>query len=204
MDIVFLIILFSLIALGVVLTGVIRNRNFSRKEKLHQQFSQKNDLQLAYIHERQFNMYGNYRGYPVLIESFSVALPTNKKNVLSAVRFSIPVTNPMRKCIKAEKGFDLYPHLALLAPLDKGISVKHGMGDDITMATNDMLFSSRVLSEEVRISIYDAFKDQEAGILYLQDENLSFATPRLLVQEDCLPSWQKMLDLLCDIKDELN
>ena len=204
MDITLYIILFSLIALAVIVTGIIRNRNFSRKEKLHQAFSNKNGLQLAYIHERQFNMYGNYRSYPVLIESFASSLPENRKKTFSAVRFSIPITNPMRKCFKAEKGIKAFPQLALLAPLDKGINVKHGVGDEISMTTNDMLFSSRILSEEVRISIFEAFKDQEAGVLYLQDENLSFATPVLLSNENASISWQKMLDLLCDIKDELN
>ena len=204
MDITLYIILFSLIALAIIVIGIIRNRNFSRKEKLHQEFSKKNGLQLAYIHERQFNMYGNYRGYPVLIESFGYSLPENKKKILPTIKFSIPITNPMRKCFKAEKGINVYPQLANLAPLDKGINVKHGMGEEISMTTNDMLFSSRILSEEVRISIFEAFKNQEGGVLFLQDENLSFATPLLLIQENTMKSWQKMLDLLCDIKDELN
>ncbi|MEM6803330.1 MAG: hypothetical protein AAF696_18125 [Bacteroidota bacterium] len=115
------------------------------------------------------------------------------------------MTNPLRKCLRILKTNPPNPDLAAIVPLDKLLTVKHDLGDYLDIHTNDLVFSSLILSENARISIHDAMSNiPGAAIMYIQDEELSCIVPSLLTRSDQLGKFHKIVDALADMKDELN
>lgn len=194
--------LVGLLALGSVLVGVLRNRRFRRKEKRHQALAAELGLQIAYLHERDFNLYGEHRGYPLRIEGTQLSLP-GAQTARPVVKCTLPMVNPNRKGLRILRAHPEYPDVAAYQALDRPQAVRHQVADWLEITTNDLMFAGLILSEEVKISLYDAFHRLETGLLLLQDEELAFFTPELLLDDETTERYRRIVALLCDMKDEL-
>ncbi len=190
------VLIFAVIGIAITV-GVVRHRRFNRWEQLHRRLAHRRNLQYSFQHQNQFHHYGSYRNYRVEIR------PTLVDNSWFT-RFSIVMTNPNRKALKIAKAAAQFPSLDSLALIDHPFPIQHDLGDWLLMSTNDLLFSSLILSDDIRISLHELLSPLSAGLIYIYDEELSFLRPGLMEQETDLLLFEKSLDLLCDIKDELN
>lgn len=189
----------ALLGLGFLL----QHFRYKRKARLHHQFADKVGLKLDYRNPQQFTFFGHYRDYPVRIQRLPGLAP-GQKSSLSPIKFSITLNNPMRKCWVVEKPGDPSLSVQHWVVLNQSISIKHDLSEKLLISTNDMMLSARILSDNVKISVADTFRSLPAGLMYIQDEELVVLTQLGLQQEADLPLYKKMLDLLCDVKDELN
>ncbi|MEO1806199.1 MAG: hypothetical protein AAFU33_15390 [Bacteroidota bacterium] len=197
------IIVMSILAIASVTAAIIRNRNFRKKEKLHEGLGETYGLSLAYASERSFTLFGTYQDYSLRIEP--VELPNrSRETILEALKISIPMVNPQRKLFRAIKPLEELPHLDIIADLDQPSFVRHDLGEWLQITTNDLLFASLILSDDIKISLYDTFNKIDAGLVYIEDEELAFIFPELLTDPEQIASIEKMIQLIVDIKDELN
>lgn len=198
------IALAAIIVLGLSIATVLIMA-YNRKEKLHQQLSNQFGLRGNYVNEKKFKLFGKNRNYKLVIESDNLGGIYDPKKGGNSIKFSIPVTNPTRKCLRILKEDSSNPKLANIVPLDKLLEVKHDMGDWLKIHTNDLVFSSLVLGENARISIVESFKNLNHGaIIYIQDEELACVFPTLLKHKSQLESLYRIAGTLADMKDELN
>lgn len=195
MTLAFVVIL--LVILTATIVGVIRHKRFNRWEKLHKRFAHRRNLQHNFQHFSRFHHYGSYREYQIEITPELI-------DKVWFTRFSIAMINPNRKALRIAKANEAFPSFKELAIIDHPFEIQHDLGDWLTMQTNDLIFSSLVLSDDIRISLHEALNALPAGLIFLYDESLSFLRPGMLDQEPDLLQFEKALDLLCDIKDELN
>jgi len=197
------IIVMSILAIASVTAAIIRNRNFRKKEKLHEGLGETYGLSLAYASERSFTLFGTYQEYSLRIEP--VELPNrSRETILEALKISIPMVNPQRKLFRAIKPLEELPHLDIIADLDQPSFVRHDLGEWLQITTNDLLFASLILSDDIKISLYDTFNKIDAGLVFIEDEELAFIFPELLTDSEQVVSIEKMIQLIVDIKDELN
>jgi hypothetical protein len=198
------LVLFSILVIFLALAvGIIRNRAFSRKEKLHYRFAERHGLQIGYMNEENFTVYGKYRGYPVQIASVFLR-SRHEKAGQTVVKCILPIVNPNRVALRAARRGPSAAALDEQAVIDRPQFVRHGIADWLEIQTNDMMFSSVILSEDVKITLYEVFSRLEAGLLCVYDEEMAFYLPLLLTSEEALETFSRALDLICDMKDELN
>jgi hypothetical protein len=187
--------------LGVLATavsvGVYRHRRFNRWENLHKAFAHNRNLQHNFQHQKRFHHYGSYRDYQVEVKP-------NQLNEVCFTRFSVAMINPNRKALRIAKKDPAFTALDTLAPIDHPFQIHHDLGDWLLMETNDLLFSSLLLSDDIKISLYEIMKPIPAGLLFIHDEEMVLLCPLVMNQREDLAYFDKALDLLCDIKDELN
>ncbi|MDX2245508.1 MAG: hypothetical protein SF052_01930 [Bacteroidia bacterium] len=211
---------------ALVIWGLSTHRKFTQLENLHREFARKMSLHIAYTHEKDFTIFGRFRDYPVKVTPF------DKFTKPACLCFSIPMINPNLKWLKISK--NLSGKLDDLTQNDKSIIVNHPLSQDIRIETNDLMFSGLILSENVKISLHDTFKDLTEGLLYIEGETMNFILPRMLAGADHhrkmvgadhdrkmvgadhdrkmvgadhdlpLPAATKIIHLMCDMKDELN
>ncbi|MEO0469517.1 MAG: hypothetical protein AAF206_07855 [Bacteroidota bacterium] len=186
-----------LIALAI---GMIRNRRFHLQEARHKKFAKKYDLNLAYMNEKDFTMFGNFRSYPITLCNAEAGNP----EAIQGVKIYIPMTNPSRKSIRIVRGDDKHPPLVQFAPFAHALRIPFDVAFSLRAETNDLVFSSLILSDDVRIGIYQLFNKIEAGILYLHDEELACFFPDFFVHNNMANLYHEAMELLADIKDELN
>jgi hypothetical protein len=196
----FLLLLLTILSL---LLFAFRQRRFHRRQALLQKLSEDHGLQLAFMNHRSFQIFGQTRNYPVQIEAILLSSPGVKRPSYG-LQLTLPMTNPNRKAFRVGKGEASAPALQTTAVIDRPIQLDHGIAEWLSIQTNDAMFSGLILSDDVKISLFELFQPMEAGLLYVYDETLRFVVPRLLETEDQLTSLSKGLHLLCDIKDELN
>ena len=67
-----------------------------------------------------------------------------------------------------------------------------------------MIFSSLILSDNVKISIFEAFKDIPSGLLVIEDKEMYFILPGKIDNDVKISQSEKIINLMCDMKDELN
>lgn len=190
-----------LIIATAFIVGMIRNRNFQYRQELHETVARQTNLKLAYQSPQQYKMYGEYRGYPVKISSIEL-MKSSKEDVKFVSKIRIDMINPNRKSILIS-----LPGASLtkLVPLDDPVKVKHNAQEWLDIYTNDMMFSSLLLSDDVKISVGAFFQSKEQnGVIYIYDDELACIFPELLLKSDQVNVYKKALDVLCDIKDELN
>lgn len=193
-----------LIAAGSVAVGVTRNRRFRRKERLHQQMAEQLGLKVAYLNEKDFNLFGNYQDYALRLEAVELRPDRADSQPLTVLKASIPMVNPNRKALRVVRENDAYPRLNRHLSLDRPISLDHHIAPWLQLTTNDVMFSGIILSEDVKISLFEVFNQFEVALLSLYDEELAFFAPLFLTNEAGLKKWQRAVDLLVEIKDELN
>jgi len=188
---------------GAFLIGIIRNRNFSRKEKLHKRLASLLGLSLSYQSEDDFVIFGSHRDYRVRLESIGLTDRENQ-NMIPALKWSIPMVNPQLKILRMAKDSDHFPQLKSVAHLDRPVKMAHDLGEFLSITTNDLMFGSILLSDDIKISLFELFNPIEAGLLYIDGEELGMISPELLIREELVEWHTKAVALLCDIKDELN
>lgn len=190
-----------IIIIAVILTASIigyrRHQRYARWEKLHQRFATRKSLTLNFIHQNDFQFYGSYRDYKVNIKPEVI-----DERLFSA--FTIEMINPNRKALRISKQHEAFPSLDQKAVIDNPFPIKHDIGKWLVMQTNDLMFSSLVLSDDIQISLHEIFSAYEAALLYIYDEELSLLVPKTLDREEDIALYEKALEVLCDIKDELN
>lgn len=203
MDTFWFIILAVLLAGISITVGVVRNRRHQFKERLHQSVATALSLNLAYAAPRDYQIYGTHREYPIQIEAMNLARPGAKEPDWYT-KISIPMVNPRRKMIRITRRNDAYEALERLVQVGKPTSVGHDLADWMDIQTNDLMFSSLILTENVKISLFQAFQPLAAGLCYIEDEELAFVMPGLLEAESQVQPCIHAASLLADIKDELN
>lgn len=198
------LLLVVLLAIGSIIVGMVRNRRFRRKELLHRQLASKYQLQVAYLNERDFSLYGGYRGYPLRLEAMILRSPQEKdKDGQPVVKISLPMVNPTLKILRIVRPSEQHPKLSTHGQMDRPQVLRHEIAPWLDITTNDPMFTGLILSEDVKISLFDVFNRLESGLLLLQDEELSFLTPELLLDTAVIDRYDRIIALLCDMKDEL-
>ncbi|MEZ4774687.1 MAG: hypothetical protein R3D00_15995 [Bacteroidia bacterium] len=192
--IVFVVCIVVVVAL--VIAGLSLQRKFTQKENLHRELARRLSLHIAYTSEKDFTIFGRFRDYPVKV------IPFDKIVKPACLCFSVPMINPNLKWLKISK--NLSENLEAITQNDKSIQVNHDLDTDIRIETNDMMFSGLLLSENVKISIHDTFKEVTEAILYIDGENMNFVMPRQIKAEQDILLSTKIIHLMCDMKDELN
>ncbi|MEO0897055.1 MAG: hypothetical protein AAFY71_11695 [Bacteroidota bacterium] len=188
---------------GAFLIGFIRNRNFDRKEKLHKNLAVRLGLSLSYQSEEDFLIFGTYKDYKVRLETIEIRTRDNQDGI-PALKWNIPMINPQLKILRIAKDNPSYPQLTSLAYLDRPVNMAHDLGEWLSITTNDLMFGSILLSDDLKISLFEVFNPIEGGLLYIDGEELAIVRPHLILKEEDMKWYQKGLDLICDIKDELN
>ncbi|MEM7369285.1 MAG: hypothetical protein AAF587_11845 [Bacteroidota bacterium] len=186
----------------ILFLGINRYRRFAKQETLFHQMGERLGLQVAFLNSKAFTVFGTYRSYTVQLESKH--LPTHPGKGVYGLKAHIPMINPNRKALRISNPTSSVEGLATIARIDRPIQLEQGMGDSIEMLTNDFLFSGIILSNDVKITLFQVFQEVGDGLLYLYDDELAFIWPKPLDQSSDVETWGKIVDLLCDMKDELN
>ncbi|MEL7340083.1 MAG: hypothetical protein AAGM67_06320 [Bacteroidota bacterium] len=186
-----------LVILIAILVGYRRHKRYGRWEKLHARFAKRRSLKHNFIHQDNFQFYGSYRDYKVQVKPEKI-----DERLFS--RFCIEMINPNRKALRISRSNEAFPSLEKEAIIDHPFPIKHDIGEWLVMQTNDLLFSSLILSDDIRISLHEVFSKYEAALLYIYDEELVLLIPQTLEYEEDMIKYEKALEILCDIKDELN
>ncbi len=202
METYWFIIVAVFIAAGSIAIGVTRNRRFRAIELRHSKLAGSLGLEVAFADPRQYAIFGSLRGYPIRIEPVNLAEPGSKQPAWHT-KIHLQVQNPLRKMIRIARRS---PHAHLLdriVPLNRLDSLAHDLDPWMNLQTNDMMFASILLSDEVKISIHLAFRNTDAAILYIEDDELAWVMPGLLLDDTASQLLALAADLLCDMKDEL-
>ena len=203
MDTIWFVVLAIVLAGGSIAIGIIRNRRFQQKEALHSKLAANLGLDLAYASDQDYSLFGKYREYSLRIEPINLAAP-GAKTPAWYTKGSIPMVNPVRKMIRIARRNDSFPELEKLVQVGAISSMQHDLEPWLDIQSNDLMFASIILTENTKISTHKAFRNLNAGLVYIEDEELSFVMPGLLTDERHLESVVLGMELLCDIKDELN
>lgn len=202
MAVTWIVVISVLLVLAFSIFARIRYVRWAKIEKLHQRLGSEHDLQVAYLNSKAFTIFGSYRTYSVHIEALTLSDSASKS--IQGIKCQLPMTNPNRKALRIAHFGSKSEHLNQIALIDKPVVIKHGFGDNIEVLTNDLLFSGIILSDDVKISLYEVLKEVDSALLYLYDAELAFIWPKSLGEENELSHWSKIINLLCDMKDELN
>lgn len=196
-----MLIIVVILALGAIATGILRNKRFRKKQNIYHQFTSKNHLKLAFRNPKNFTIYGEYRGFSIRVEP-NRELKQNG-NSSDGVIFQLPLVNPNLKAIRIVKKNNKYPWIQGLFPIDQVVAVKNTLGDEVIIQTNDMLFSSFLLSEDLLIDMGVLFTKLDAGIIFIHNDVLGCIIPHYIYENNMEEVWQRVMDILCDIKEEL-
>ncbi|MDX1909370.1 MAG: hypothetical protein SF053_20190 [Bacteroidia bacterium] len=180
-----------------------RGQTFLQDEVRHQKLAQQLGVQLAWQSLREYTIFGTYRGYQIAIQP--VIYPVaGMSRLWMGTRILLPMINPNRRALRISRHLVEHRVLERIAPLDKPLYFSHQIAPWLEITTNDMMFSSLILSEEIKITLYEVFSRLEAGVACIYDEELCFVMPGLIRHEEAADLCLRALNLLCDIKDELN
>ncbi|RMG25753.1 MAG: hypothetical protein D6730_10340 [Bacteroidetes bacterium] len=183
-----------------VAVGVIRNRRFQLNQQAHEDLARELGMKLAFESPRAYRIFGRYRGYEALIAPVEMP-PAVRESVPLATKASLSMTNPNRKRLYV---FPQQTPLVALLPDDAAVKVTHPAQDWLEIRTDDLLFSSLILSEDVNISLGAFFQQHPRAILYLMDDELACILPGLIHKNVAVSTVIQAINLLCDLKDELN
>lgn len=170
---------------------------------MHEELSKVLGIELAYASPEQYSMYGSYRSYPIKIAPRNLARPGTKEAAWYT-QASIPMINPLRKMIRISKRSTHFREMESLVQVARPDSVHHDLPSWLDIQTNDLMFASVILSQNVKISIHQLFQEVEAGVLAIEDNSLMIIFPGLIQTAQRHRIWELATNTLCDIKDELN
>lgn len=203
MDTVWFIILAVILTIVTIAIGMIRNRRFKALEDLHASLGKRLHLDIAYASPKSYTLFGTHREYPIKIQPINLALPgTNEPKWFTKVM--IPMVNPVRKMLRISRRSPYFSELENLVHVARVDSVSHDLEPWLDIQTNDLMFSSIVLSENVKISIHQVFSQLVSGLLYIEDDELSIILPGPIGSEKDMELAYLGAETLCDMKDELN
>ncbi len=198
-----LIIVISLTLLSIGI-GVYRNRAFRKKEDQFGKLANSLGLKLAFTQPQQFTFYGDYRNYPVRIEPLALEQADRKKGKLWSTKITLPMINPNLKILRVSKASALYSAFNDYMPYRDLQKISHQIAPWIDIHTNDPLFSHIVLSDDIKMDLVVNLKSVDSGIIYIMGDELGAILPFLIREDADSPKVANILDVLCNIKDELN
>ncbi|MEM9987321.1 MAG: hypothetical protein AAF804_19685 [Bacteroidota bacterium] len=198
------LILVTLLFSTAIIIGVSRNRRFRRKELLHLELAEELGLKVAYLNDRDFDLFGEYRGYPLQIEPIALPEKAKAKHQTFYIRVSLPMVNPNLKSLRIVKAGKEPEPLDTHRPIDRPIGINPEIAPWLELSTNDAMFSGLILSDDIKISLFEVFRPLESGLVFLQDEELTALLPFLISSKESLNQVKAMTDLLADMKDQLN
>ncbi|MCI4670182.1 MAG: hypothetical protein MRZ79_18745 [Bacteroidia bacterium] len=203
MDTIYFIPIAVLLIGGAFVIGMLRNRKFDQIQKLHKQLSVQLGLSLSYLNHRDFTIFGKYQSYQLRIET--VELPSSDgSSKLTAVKCSIPMVNPQLKVLRIEKKEESFEYFNHIAAITRPISMPHNIGEWLNITTNDMMFASILLSDDLKISIFENLNPLKNSIVFIEGEELAFIGLELIEDESRIELYKKGVELLVEIKNELN
>ncbi|MEM8896838.1 MAG: hypothetical protein AAGC85_01980 [Bacteroidota bacterium] len=198
--IIALVVLFSLAFLAIIL---YRNRQFRLKQTLHENLAEDLGLKITYTQGKNFTIFGNTKDYPVHISPVQAADATSGKYSW-AVKISLPMINPNLMAIRVSRN-DVEPSPLLdQIPVYRPQPLTHSIAPWLEVLTNDLMFSHRILSDEIKMDLVVSFKTVPGAILYVMDNELACLIPGLLNEKYPAEACKQFLALLISIKDELN
>ncbi|MEM8901694.1 MAG: hypothetical protein AAGC85_26535, partial [Bacteroidota bacterium] len=141
--------------------------------------------------------------YPTHILPVQAADPESGK-YWWAVKISLPMINPNLMAIRISRN-DVEPSPLLnQIPVYRPQPVSHSIAPWLEVLTNDLMFSHRILSDEIKMDMVVSFKSVPEAILYVMDNELACLIPGLLNEKYPAEAYKQFLALLISIKDELN
>lgn len=199
-----MLIIVIILTLGSIGVGVYRNRSFKRREKQFAQLARALGLKLAYTQPKQFTFYGDYRNYPVRIEPFTYSQQKDKKQKQWGTKITLPMINPNLKILRISKSSALQPDFNSFIPHSDLQHVQHQIVPWLDIHTNDTLFSHLVLTDDIKMDLVVNLKSIDSGIIYIMGDELGAVLPFIIRESNDPPKLGQILDILCNIKDELN
>lgn len=196
-----LIPIFLVIALAIIV-GIRRHRRFRINEQRHIQLARLLGLKRAYVSPSDFTLFGQFQGFDLRVEP-QLVQTRGEQSYFEIVKTAIPMVNPNLKILAISKGIREVPAMQQLIQLDKPVHIPHQIGDWLSITTNDMFFSSIILTDDIKISIYKLFSRLDQGLLYIQDEELAFVLPGYITQDAQVNAIHLAAQLMVDIKEEL-
>ncbi len=195
------LLVFFFISLSSIAIGFFRHRRFRVRNALHYGLAKDLGMKIAYAREDDFRIFGEYNGYKLTIEAAVLSNPPSKKGQ-QVVRFRIPMVNPMRKGWRVAKPSADFPAFDKLGIPDRPVRIGQVL-PGLELSSNDLLFNGLILSDDLKINLHTLFKKIPAGVVFIQDEQLAFYFPGLLVAPEYRDLGIDIANILCEIKDEL-
>lgn len=149
-------------------------------------------LSLTYAHPHDLMMAGKYRSYSASV----VSLSGKGTPPLPCYKASLSMINPQSKLLMVSKGA-IWEDQRM--DRSRMISLKDTFSTGLVASSNDLMFSSVLLSDKVKEAIEQFFAAIHAGELIFVEDELSLIVPA----EKGASAISASLDLLADIKDSL-
>ena len=160
------LILVSLLFSTAIIIGVSRNRRFRRKERLHQELAAELGLKVAYMNERDFDLFGEYRGYPLQIEPLALPEKAKAKNQNFYIRISLPMVNPNLKSLRIVKSGSESGPLDSYRIIDRPLRINPEIAPWLELSTNDAMFSGLIVSDDIKISLFEVLQPLDSGLIF--------------------------------------
>jgi hypothetical protein len=146
---------------------------------------------LRYVRHCDFGITGTYKGY-----SFSCNAIADNKELLG-VKIILPMNNPQHKQVRFAKSDADYAWLRAFAPVSGGQTVENAFAPNLVLTTNDLFFSSVILTEDIKPKLKVFFEGISSGVVYLHENELGVALPMSFTTPESLAA---SLALLSEIK----
>jgi hypothetical protein len=147
------------------------------------------NLQAAFSGFHQTHLTGEIRGYPVSIEA-------SMRSGDQHTRILIPMVNPNNKKLSLSSVPPSGPDVQDLS------LVKHVL-DPVLAYSNDMIFSSLVLTPAVKEQANLVFASPEAGMVQIKGEAVSYESEEFPETADAIIQLAPIVELMCRMKDSL-
>lgn len=193
---------FIVIAIAIIV-GIRRHRRFRNQEQRHLNLAGQLGIRSAYMSPDAFTLYGNFQGYDLRIEPIPLPMMGTDKP-FPILKARIPMVNPNLKILVISKGVKEIQPIQRLIQLDRPVHMSHQLGDWLSITTNDLMFASVLLTDDIKISLYELFSKLDQGLMYIQDEELAFILPSLLTEDPYIKQIQKAAQVMVEIKEELS
>jgi hypothetical protein len=168
-------------------------RRFNQERKPFEAVAQGLGLTLTYAAPNDLMMAGIYRKYRATVITLMAA---GKPSPLPCYKASVPMVNPQAKIFVVWKGSIRDEQRIPTAQL---IPLKDTFPPGMLGKSNDLLFSSVLLTAEVKTAIEQFFSGVHAGELFFTGDELSLVFPA----ENGPEMITAALNLLADMKDSL-
>ncbi len=116
----------AVIVIGLTIAAIYI-RKYHLKEKIHQMLSDNFGMRGSFINEKKFQLRGWAGDYKLSIKSIRIPESDVNQEEGNAIKFALPMVNPMRKCLRIVKEDAQHPEIANYIPVDKMLVVKHDL-----------------------------------------------------------------------------
>ena len=150
-------------------------------------------------------MEGAYRNYPLTLNPWIPPQAPDQRRTEKGkwLRLDVPLSNPNNKYIRLSKGVQQLEWHTMFVHPDL-VQVKHGYGDDVSLESSDMVFSSYVMTEAVTARMGILIKETNQVVVAMQGDALFALVPNTLADAKAWKPIAEAMTLLTDIKDALN